>query len=278
MDAFFFIRPETKLRARESPCKLAVAAILPFVLLLFELPVPAQKAPGEADQAFKRLAAQLSEARLSGATENGALQEKALRFLDALACDALNSPGGGDLDHINERLAGLVSHDPPIGENYHLVPLGGNPTPYVLVANFGLGGPAAIRIYKHVDGRYSFAARIDHYVQKDFFDSDLELIPISITEAAFVIAAGRADDLATGMFSAWRFDGRQAVMLWSSDLLPQSSYLADGDGFHLAYCSEPDDDHPSRCPKMSKDLYRLEAGEWKRIESIASGSPPPAKK
>src|SRR5229473_57955 len=71
----------------------------------------------------------------------------------------------------------------------------------------------------------------------------------------------------TGMFSAWRFDGRRAVPLWSSDLLQQSSYEADGDGFHLTYCAEPDEDHPAQCLKMTRDLYRLQAGDWKRIET-----------
>jgi hypothetical protein len=69
------------------------------------------------------------------------------------------------------------------------------------------------------------------------------------------------------MFSAWRFDGRRAVLLWSSDLLQQSNYEADGNGFHLAYCAQPDEDHPANCLKMTRDLYRWQAGEWKRIET-----------
>jgi hypothetical protein len=69
------------------------------------------------------------------------------------------------------------------------------------------------------------------------------------------------------MFTAWRFDGRHAVPLWSSDLLQQSSYEADADGFHLTYCSEPDEDHPNLCRKMARELYRLQAGEWKRLET-----------
>jgi hypothetical protein len=259
--------------------KLAAAAgIVPFALLLFGFSLSSQKSPADADQDFKRMAVQLSEARLGGAPESEALQEKALKFLDGLACDALSSAGAAELDRINERLARLVSHDPPVGENYVLVRLGGSPTAYALVANFGLGGPAAMRIYTGIGGRCALAAKIDRFVQQDFFDSDIELIPVSTAEEVFVIAAGRTDDLATGIFSAWRFDGRRAVMLWSSDLLQQSSYQADAGGFHLTYCSEPDDDHPARCPKMAKDLYRLEAGEWKRVESISLGAYQPAKK
>jgi hypothetical protein len=89
--------------------------------------------------------------------------------------------------------------------------------------------------------------------------------------------AGRTDDLATGMFTAWRFDGRRTVPLWSSDLLQQSSYETDGDGFHLTYCSEPDEDHPAVCRKMTRDVYRLQAGQWKRMETkdvIPAKGPP----
>jgi len=90
---------------------------------------------------------------------------------------------------------------------------------------------------------------------------------VSAADPVFVIVAGRTDDLATGMFTAWRFDGRRALPLWSSDLLQQSSYEADGGGFHLTYCSEPDEDHPAVCRKMTRDVYGLQAGEWKRLET-----------
>src|SRR4029077_7598939 len=133
--------------------------------------------------------------------------------------------------------------------------------------NFGLGGPAAVRIYSNATGRCAFAARIDRFVEKDFFDSDIELIPMSTAEPVFVIVAGRTDDLATGMFTAWRFDGRRAVPLWSSDLLQQSSYEADSGGFPLTYCSEPDEDPPAVCRKMTRDVYGLQAGEWKRLQT-----------
>jgi hypothetical protein len=184
-----------------------------------------------------------------------------------LASSALNNSASPDLGATNQRMAGLVSHVPPVGENYRLVRLGGNPPAYAMVANFGLGGPAAIRIYSGAGGRYALAARIDHFVDKDFFDSDVDLIPMSTTEPVFVLVAGRTDDLATGMFTAWRFDGHRAVPLWSSDLVMQSSYEADGEGFHLTYCSEPDEDHPAQCLKMTRDLYRLQADQWQRTET-----------
>jgi len=216
---------------------------------------------------FKKLAAQLSTARLDGAAESEASEEMALGILDKLAVAVLNGPASPDLDVANRRMSDLVSHVPPVGENYRLVRLGGSPAAYALVVNFGLSGPAAVRIYSNSSGHYALAARIDHFVEKDFFDSDVELIPVSAADPVFVIVAGRTDDLATGMFTAWRFDGRRALPLWSSDLLQQSSYEADGGGFHLTYCSEPDEDHPAVCRKMTRDVYGLQAGEWKRLET-----------
>jgi hypothetical protein len=216
---------------------------------------------------FKKLAAQLSTARLDGAAESEASQEAALAILDKLTIAALNSSAPPDLDALNRRMADLTSHVPPVGENYRLARLGGNSAAYALVVNFGLSGPAAVRIYSNSSGHYALTARIDHFADKDFFDSDIEFISMSAADPIFVIVAGRTDDLATGMFTAWRFDGRRAVPLWTSDLLQQSSYEADGDAFRLIYCSEPDEDHPAVCRKMTRDVYRLQAGEWKRTES-----------
>jgi hypothetical protein len=165
-----------------------------------------------------------------------------------------------------------------VGENYRLVKLGGTPAAYAMVINFGLGGPAAVRVYAGGAGHYALAAKIDHFAQKDFFDSDLELVSVSKAEPVFVTISGRTDDLSTGLFSAWRFDGHILVALWNSDLLQQSSYEAEEAGFRLAYCSQVDDDRPSQCLKMSRDLYRFEAGEWKRIETADLPPPTPATK
>jgi len=248
-------------------------------LLLFALSLPATwlGAQRNADTGaeFKRISSDLSAARLGGAEENPTQLETALAYLDSVAVSilAMNGPAAPDLERGNQRLAGLVSHTPPVGENYRLVKLGGSPPVYALVINFGLGGPAAVRIYTGAGGQFAPAAKIDHTVEKDFLDSDIEFVPVSPSEPVFVIVAGRTDDLSTGMFSAWRFDGHRAVALWSSDLLQQSSYEADDDGFHLAYCSQVDEDHPSQCLKMSRDLYRFQNGEWKRIESTEL--PPP---
>jgi hypothetical protein len=236
------------------------------------------QAAGDATAEFKRISEELSAARLSGGDENEAQMEKALAFLDSIAVSDLNIPAGPNLDGANRGLAELTSHTPPVGENYRLVKLGGTPAAYAMVINFGLGGPAAVRIYAGGAGHYALAAKIDHFVQKDFFDSDLELVPASNSEPVFVTISGRTDDLSTGLFSAWQFDGHRLVALWNSDLLQQSSYEADEAGFRLAYCSQVDDDRPSQCLKMSRDLYRFQAGEWKRIETADLPPPTPATK
>jgi hypothetical protein len=185
----------------------------------------------------------------------------------------LNIPEGPNLDGANRGLAGLASHTPAVGENYRLVKLGGSPPAYAMVVNFGLGGPAAVRIYAGSAGNYALAARIDSVVQKDFFDSDLELAPVSNSDPVFVTVGGRTDDLSTGIFSAWQFDGHRVLKLWNSDLVQQSSYEADESGLRLAYCSQVDEDHPSQCLKMARDLYRFQAGGWKRTET--ADLPPP---
>jgi hypothetical protein len=255
-----------------------VAAITGALLLFTVLPSATclgSQRGADASAEFKRLSSELSAARLGGAEENPVQLETALAYLDSVAISILtvNASGPPDIDRGNQRLAGLVSHTPPVGENYRLVKLGGSSPVYALVVNFGLGGPAAVRIYAAAAGKVSLAAKIDHAVEKDFLDSDIELVAVSRSEPVFVTVAGRTDDLATGLFSAWRFDGHRAVALWSSDLLQQSSYEADDNGFRLAYCSQVDEDHPSQCLKMSRDLYRFQNGEWKRIES--TDLPPP---
>ena len=238
----------------------------------------ARRAGGDAAAEFKRISEELSAARLGGGDENEAQMEKALAYLDSIAVSVLNVPAGPNLDGANRGLAELTSHTPPVGENYRLVKLGGTPAAYAMVINFGLGGPAAVRIYAGGAGHYAFAAKIDHFVQKDFFDSDLELVPVSNSDPVFVTISGRTDDLSTGLFSAWQFDGHRVVALWNSDLLQQSSYEADENGFRLAYCSQVDEDRPSQCLKMSRDLYRFQAGEWKRIETADLPPPNPAAK
>jgi hypothetical protein len=267
MNPVFFRLSISYFRLQPYLGRFIILASITFLLLSPLIMDVRAQTSSDSTVEFKKLAAQLSTARLDGAAESEASEEMALGILDKLAVAVLNSPASPDLDVANRRMSDLVSHVPPVGENYRLVRLGGSPAAYALVVNFGLSGPAAVRIYSNSSGHYALAARIDHFVEKDFFDSDVELIPLSAADPVFVIVAGRTDDLATGMFTAWRFDGRRAVPLWSSDLLQQSRYEADGRGFYLTYCSEPDEDHPAVCRKMTRDVYGLQAGEWKRLET-----------
>src|SRR3977135_3700687 len=165
-------------------CIAAVNVIL-LILIPLAIGLPAQ-IKGDSVAEFKRLAAQLSAARLSGAAESEDSQEMALGILDEFAASALTGSVSPDLNAANRRKADLVSHVPPVGENYRLVRLGGNPAAYPMVVHFGLGGPAAIRIYSNASGRYVLAAKIDHFVEKDFFDSDIELVPVSAVRPALL--------------------------------------------------------------------------------------------
>ena len=242
-----------------------------FFLALLSITGPLRAQSDNSNAELKRLIADISTIRRSGAVESEKQQEKALNFLDSQVCALLGSGQTPDLEAVSQRLADLTSDNQPLGQNYRLVKLGGSPAAYALVVNFGLSGPAAVRIYIRNSNGYSLAAGIDRYSQKDFLDSDVELVPVSTTEPVFVTISGRTDDLSTGLFSAWRFDGRQVMPLWSSDLLQQSSYDAKGNGFFLTYCAQPDEDHPGQCPRMMRDVYRLQAGEWKRTESADLG-------
>lgn len=251
---------------------LLLGSLVTFCVLLMAAR-PAAQTGGDPAAEFKQISAELSAARLSGGNENAARMEKGLAYLDSIAISVLNVPGEPNLGGANRGLAGLVSRIPPVGENYRLVKLGGATPAYAMVVNFGLGGPAAVRIYAGSAGSYALAGKIDRFAQKDFLDSDVELAPVSNSEAVFVTISGRTDDLSTGLFSAWRFDGRAMLNLWNSDLLQQSSYQAGDQGFDLAYCSQVDDDRPSQCLKMSRDLYRFQSGEWKRVETVDLPAP-----
>ena len=216
---------------------------------------------------FPAAVSALSAARQNGGAESEEQLERALLYLDDLATAALNSEAPPDLDAANKRLATLALEDSRIGESYRLYKLGQSPAIYGLAANFGLGGPAAVRIYAGAQGRFTLAAKIDRFVQNQFFDSDVEIVPAFPAVSLFVTVSGRTDDLSTGMFSAWKFDGQKAVLVWTSDLLQQSNYEMDEKGFHLTYCSLPEEEHPAQCLKMTRELYRYESGEWKKVES-----------
>ncbi len=228
---------------------------------------PAQA--GKPESEFARLAVRLVQQRLGGAEESEKLQEQALAILDGMALQTLNAPGDPNLEALNQRLAALVTQQPPVGENYGVVRLDGNPAAYALVANFGLGGPSAVRLYRGLAGRYALAARIDRFTQKDFFDEYLELVPIAAPVTLFVTVTGRTDELQTGAFVLWRFDGDRVKALWASDILPQSSYESRSDGFRLTYCAETDEDNPRVCRRMTRDRYVWDGAAWKRAEQTS---------
>ena len=233
--------------------------------LVFSFTVAAQKPPSE----FARLATRLVQQRLAGTEESEKLQEQALAILDSMVLGALNASSEPNLDALNQNLAALVMQQPPVGEDYRVLRLGGSPGAYALVANLGLGGPSAVRLYRGVGGRYALAARIDRFTQKDFFDEYLELVPIAASVTLFVTVTGRTDDLQTGSFTLWRFDGERVSPVWASDILQQSSYEPRADGFRLTYCAEPDEDNPRVCRRMTRDRYAWEGSAWKRLEQTA---------
>jgi len=262
------------------PQAVKLAILLAIVTLgagVFTLSLRAQSA-GDPAAEFRRLAQELSAARLAGGAETAPPLEKALSYLDTVALAALNVPAEPNLDAANRALDALVSRNPPVGENYRLVKLGGSPRAYALAVNFGQGGPAAVRVYAGPPAHLALAARIDHFAMKDFFDSDMELLPVSNSDPVFLTISGRTDDLSTGLFAAWRLDGQRLVALWNSDLVQQSSYESDGNGFHVAYCSKVDEDRPSQCLTMSRDAYQYQGGEWKRTESAEIPAPKPTAK
>jgi hypothetical protein len=209
---------------------------------------------------------ELTAARDAGASESQAVQEKALAILDRAALEGLNA-AKPDLKELNIRLAGFVTHQPALGEGYRAFRLGGDEDAYALLANFGVGGPAAVRVYAGAPGQLRLAGRVDRYAQKDFFDAYLELVPIPGPAAVFVTVAGRTDALETGVFTVWHFDGRKLDAVWTSDILQQSSYQEGADGFRLTYCSETDPADPLRCGAMQRDRFIWQDGAWKRVES-----------
>ena len=220
---------------------------------------------------FSRLVAQLTLNRQQGAEESEKQQEQALGILDAVVLDGLNAAGRPNPALLNEQLAEFVSQTPPIGEDYRILALDSSSTVYALVANLGVGGPSAVRLYSRpgAAARYQLAARIDRYTQKDFFDEYLELIPVAAPAVVFVTVCGRTDELQTGSFNAWQFDGQKVRLLWASDLLALSSYENRPEGFSLSFCAEPDEEKPRECRKMSQDRYQWDGAAWKLVEHKA---------
>ena len=240
--------------------------ILIAALLAIALAVPAFCMAQDPDAEFRRLASQLATVRLAGGDDDPALLEKALALLDVRILNALSAGPPPDLDALNRSLTALTTDIFPVGQTFRLSRIAATPPVYALAANFGLAGPSAVRIYAAVAGGYALAARIDRSAQKNFFDEYLELVPFAAPAVVFVTITGRTDDLQTGSFAAWHFTGRAIEMVWSADLLQQSSYEAAPNGFHLTYCSVTDDRNPRQCRRMTRNRFLWDAGGWKRVE------------
>jgi hypothetical protein len=257
--------------------KRTLIPISMFLALVLGHAVAARAQADKSANDFQRMAAQLAgqreDAEIGQANDAAtqALEEKALEALDVIALKALNVSGAPDLAALNANLASLVPHDSPDRGDYQVVRLPGASPIYAVIANFGLAGPSAVRLYAGSAGQLALAGRIDCYNPPKFFDEYLALLPIAASQTVFVTVAGRTDDLQTGIFTAWYFDGQTLRQAWASDLLQQSSYEADSSGFHLTYCAKPDDDHPGQCPSMVRDTFSWEDGAWKRRESTALG-------
>lgn len=203
--------------------------------------------------------------------------QAALRILDRFILDALNAsvPASAAAASarpaaVNAQLARFVSQQPSAGEDYRLARLGGSPPVYALAANFGSSGPSAVRIYAPMseNSRYALVAQIDRFSHKDYFDDYLQILPADETDLVFLTVTGRTDELQSGMFSAWRLDGRKVVLLWSSDLLPQSSYeLRDGT-LDLRYCAESSEENHRTCLRRLRERYRWDGAHWVRTERL----------
>lgn len=218
---------------------------------------------------FRQLASQIVQRRLGGLEESEADQKRALELLDALALERLNGAAVGDAEGATRALQPLLPQPPPVGEEYRVLRMGTAGAPWFLLqANFGLAGPSALRIYAQgVNGgtSYRLAAQIDRFAQAEYFDEFLTVVPVSPEEGVFVTVTGRTDELETGSFTAWRFDGARLQRLWVTDLLERSRYELSGTEFRLTYCEESDEEDPRRCVRMMRERYRWSRG-WHQLE------------
>jgi hypothetical protein len=224
-----------------------------------------------------QMATQLAGDRQSAQIGEGAnpadqaIEEKALIGLDGIVLQALNASATPDLDALNKSLAAIVSADTATGEDYEVVELAGVSPTYALVANFGLAGPSAVRLYGGPAKQRALVGQIDAYNPAKFFDEYLAVVPIVAPETVFMTVAGRTDDLQTGLFTVWYFDGQDLHQVWNSDMLPQSTYETDESGVHLTFCAKPDNDHPDECSRMVRDTFSWEDVAWKPRETKILG-------
>ena len=202
--------------------------------------------------------------------------ERALKILDSVAIAGLTGNGQDVLPMANQRLAGYVTRQPAAGEGYKLYQIGHGPDVYALAANFGSSGPSAVLVYARLGPQEPLrvAGRIDRFSQKDYFDDYLELVGIDSRDVVFLTVTGRTDELQSGWFAAWRFDGKVVVEMWSSELLSHSSYETIPGGIAITYCADSDEQNPVVCRKMMRERHLWDGTSWKRAhqeEVPASG-------
>jgi hypothetical protein len=263
-------------------CGICAPFLCVSVLSLFAnassapLPQSGKGAQDQADDAFVTTAKALAKAPVDDAEAIEKLETKALTILDSIVLNVISVRGTADLESLNARLAALATRGDAPGESYHVLRLAGQTPVYALAADFGLGAPSAVRLYaRENSGKLALAARIDRSAQKDFLDDSLEFVPIPGSAVVFVTVAGRTDDLQTGVFTAWQFDAQGLHQLWTSDLVQQSNYQINADGFQVTYCKDPDDDNPHTCHAMIRERYQWRSGEWRRVESVPVQVPKP---
>ena len=238
-----------------------------FLAIAVAHPETAARPAPQHEAEFRRLARQIAGQRQSGQEENAQLFEYSLSLLDQMVLATLNVTGTPDLNVINTQLGLLVENQPAVGEEYIVYRLGGKPSAFALVANFGVSGPSTVRLYSPSGGtHYRLTARIDRFTQKDFFDDYLALVPVEATEPMFVTVTGRTDALKSGAFTAWRLSGDKLAPVWTTDILPQSSYEPAPSGIHLTYCADYAEDHPQECRRMSSERFAWDGTAWRRVE------------
>jgi hypothetical protein len=263
------------LRSRASLLCVVSSAVL--FLLLATVLLPAVVARPQHEAEFRRLAEQIVAQRDQRGEGNASLFEYSLTLLDRMVFNTLDLGPKPDLQIIQVQFKVMVGDQPAYGQDYRVVPLGGTPVTYALVANFGVGGPSAVRLYRRAP-RWRVVARIDRFHQKDFFDDYLEVVPVEAQETVFVTVTGRTDALHSGSFMGWRLIGEEVKNIWSTDLLPLSTYEATPKGVRISYCSDYPEDNPRACRRMTRERFAWDGREWNRVEQQQlppSSSPAP---
>lgn len=230
-----------------------------------QTPSAARGLPSAED--FGRAVRDMRAAEPEGAASHEAM-EQALKILDRAVMASLDGGGQDLLPIANQRLTGYITRLPAAGEGYRLFRIGHGAAVYALAANFGSSGPSAVRIYARSGPQEPFqlAGKIDRLSQKDYFDDYLEVVEVDSPDAVFVTVTGRTDELRSGSFASWRFDGKGVVELWSSDLLSHSSYEPIPGGIVITYCADSDEANPSVCRKKQRERHLWDGTTWKRVQ------------